>query len=99
MPIITSTINPHWNSLITSIENSFGVEDVIFQNHNASYHRAKGIKSSFFPIDFTPSKAITTEVDLQVVKVNEKMDIGDDWGCERKGTDINKTADGDWGCI
>lgn len=38
----------------------------------------RGLNLFIFPIDFTPGKAITTAVDLQGVKVNEKMDIGED---------------------
>ena len=50
MVIITSTINSHVyveildNFLIPSIENGFG-EEAIFQDDNASCHRAKEIKA------------------------------------------------------
>ena len=49
--IITSIINTYMlteirdNFLFPSIENGFGADEVIFQDHNASCHRAKGIKA------------------------------------------------------
>ena len=51
MAIITSTVNAQVYieildiCLITSIENRFGDDDVIFQDGNASCHRAKSVKA------------------------------------------------------